>query len=798
MAQLKDLTVTGDARVIGTLYANIEGNTSTSDNTKLLKNYYSNRQTDANISHLVNGGVINFLATGSMTANKPPQDCHILHMFWDNNSGYDSQLAVGQNTNPHLYVRGQSAGTWSDWRTILDSSNYSTYALPKTGGTITGNISYNMHGSTRTPVQIYGGDANGQGLAIGAGGATIIGSGEAADNIKGQLAATTEELWLASDNSITFYTGCQDAANKKGVKLTQTRQFYPDVDDSGSLGIGDHRWSNVYAVRLVGNVSTGQVAGSWIKGKTDAAIKFNNLNAIDSTSAWYFYNMKSSGGHTIAFGGLGNNIGFYTFLSGRTNNGTDSEFICNTSTGNWSTNKKITASNGFVGSLNGNADTATKLKNVRKINGVNFDGSADITTANWGTARNIGIVNSDGTGTAVTVSVNGSGNVNLKLPATIKASLTGNADTATTIKAIDNRIIKPHNTSKGYISAYFATINGLTGDSAGGNYVDLLVLNNYKDYTGGKANALVFDKNMKRILHYQADPSATNWGAPDTIAYTSSNVASATKLQTARTIKINNTAKTFDGSSNLTWTLQDITGLVQTNFGVQLSNTTTDSGWSMINGTYNGFLLKSLRTQANAPEWIENNYGAGICFGGSDTKGILSVRYGGPGFKIAGGNGTKPVWWMRITGTSGKTYNLDSLGGNTTIVKNYTNDKLSPYITSISNNYTFVDGGINVIKTDNVLQIWGKIKIKRAAGGGNFTVNIKLPEFTNLDSSWVPDGFSSADYRMAKCGANLTETIAITTVFWRSLGLSVQYDGTPPYTGDIVCPFHMIIVKPTA
>lgn len=89
--------------------------------------------------------------------------------------------------------------------------------------------------------------------------------------------------------------------------------------------------------------------------------------------------------------------------------------------------------NTFVGALSGNAATATKLQTARTINGTSFNGSANITTANWGTARNIGIVNSDGTGTAITTSVNGSANVNLKLPATIKATLTGNASTATTL-----------------------------------------------------------------------------------------------------------------------------------------------------------------------------------------------------------------------------------------------------------------------------------------------------------------------------------------------------------------------------
>lgn len=82
-----------------------------------------------------------------------------------------------------------------------------------------------------------------------------------------------------------------------------------------------------------------------------------------------------------------------------------------------------------------NVASATKLQTARTINGTSFNGTANITTANWGTARNIGIVSSDGTSTAVPVSVNGSGNINLKLPSTIKASLTGNSSSATKLQA---------------------------------------------------------------------------------------------------------------------------------------------------------------------------------------------------------------------------------------------------------------------------------------------------------------------------------------------------------------------------
>ena len=43
--------------------------------------------------------------------------------------------------------------------------------------------------------------------------------------------------------------------------------------------------------------------------------------------------------------------------------------------------------------VSGNAGSATKLQTARKINGTSFDGSGDITTANWGTTRSITIGN---------------------------------------------------------------------------------------------------------------------------------------------------------------------------------------------------------------------------------------------------------------------------------------------------------------------------------------------------------------------------------------------------------------------
>ena len=107
-------------------------------------------------------------------------------------------------------------------------------------------------------------------------------------------------------------------------------------------------------------------------------------------------------------------------------------------------------------------------------------------------------------------------------------------------------------------------------------------------------------------------------------------------------------------------------GLLHTDFTKTIDDTTTDNGWTMINDTYRGFILKSLRMQGNAPSWVVNNYAAGVAFGGSNTKGVLSVAYdsANSGFKIAGGNGTKPVWWMQFHGTSGTNYNMDNFSVN--------------------------------------------------------------------------------------------------------------------------------------
>lgn len=154
------------------------------------------------------------------------------------------------------------------------------------------------------------------------------------------------------------------------------------------------------------------------------------------------------------------------------------------------------------------------------------------------------------------------------------------------------------------------------------------------------------------------------WSAWKTIAYTS-DIPSSLKNPYSLTLQTNgSTQTTYDGSSAKTFnvTVQNAgSGLLHNSLTIILANTTTDSGWSMINSSYNGFILKSIRTQASTPSWILGNYSAGICFGGADTKGVISCAYSTPSIRFAGGNSSKPVWWIGITGSSGVTYNLANM-----------------------------------------------------------------------------------------------------------------------------------------
>ena len=293
------------------------------------------------------------------------------------------------------------------------------------------------------------------------------------------------------------------------------------------------------------------------------------------------------------------------------------------------------------------------------------------------------------------------GNVVGNITGNVTGNLKGNADTAT-VATKANLLAnlyssRPTSANIGTNSSGgLATFKATSSMTEGKPKTDGHILHFYWDNSNGWDSQLFIANNASPELQIRGMNAGSWTNSPwktilDSVNYTSytvkkdgsgasgtwginvtGNASTSDKWKTARTITIGSSAKTLDGSSNVLWSLSDIGaassshthGLLNSDFGVILEDTTEDSGWSMLNDSYNGFLLKSIRVQRNSPDWILDNYSAGIVFGGGDTKGVISTRHYFPSIKFAGGYGDKPVWWINLTGTTGTIYNLDNMPGN--------------------------------------------------------------------------------------------------------------------------------------
>lgn len=338
------------------------------------------------------------------------------------------------------------------------------------------------------------------------------------------------------------------------------------------------------------------------------------------------------------------------------------------------------------------------------------------------------------------------GNVIGNLTGNVTGSLKGNADTSTVATKANllanlysSRPTSANIQTTG--SGGLATFKATSSMSEGKPKTDGHILHFYWDNTLGWDSQLFIANNNSPELQIRGMKAGSWADSPwktilDSTNYTSytvkkdgtgaagtwnininGNASTSDKWKTARTITIGSSAKTLDGSSNVLWSLSDIGaassshthGLLNSDFGVILEDTTEDSGWSMLNDSYNGFLLKSIRVQRNSPDWILNNYSAGIVFGGGDTKGVISTRHYSPSIKFAGGYGDKPVWWINLTGTTGTIYNLDNMPGNSaTATKLKTARKIGNVLFDGSADITLSQIGASAIgHTHNYLPLSG-------------------------------------------------------------------------------------------
>lgn len=116
----------GKGVINGTTITQVENatNATNSTNARKLVNWYSARPTSLN-AQFGDGSLRIFYATSSTTEGKSPNDATVLHLAWDNNGGWDSQLAVSTSSS-RVYSRSQNGGTWQPWKTLAFTTDIPT------------------------------------------------------------------------------------------------------------------------------------------------------------------------------------------------------------------------------------------------------------------------------------------------------------------------------------------------------------------------------------------------------------------------------------------------------------------------------------------------------------------------------------------------------------------------------------------------------------------------------------------------------------------------------------------------
>lgn len=100
-------------------------------------------------------------------------------------------------------------------------------------------------------------------LVIGGGATTVVGAGKSAAAMRSVGASANENLYLTADANVFLYSNCNTIANRRYACFDTGRNFYPDADNSGSIGTFGNRWNTGWFNTLnLAGVTSSTIANS--------------------------------------------------------------------------------------------------------------------------------------------------------------------------------------------------------------------------------------------------------------------------------------------------------------------------------------------------------------------------------------------------------------------------------------------------------------------------------------------------------------------------------------------------------
>lgn len=365
---------------------------------------------------------------------------HILRMNHGNGSGYFADIAVPLNSSDGIYWRRIQGGTNYGWYRVLDTNNYA--------GIIDGRY-VNVTGDTMTgALHLANGTRNNAGDDCGFGDCNIGGclGLQGLNGATGLAFIQQGASWSGGNN----YRFTWNGSNMTSSSTAQWNNLNADLLDGYHQAAFSMGWTTATKYRV--DRWGGNTDKNWKKIVTYVCTGGGQYQSCKVKGTIYYITGNHNQGHVIdipfeaimyAYGGTANSMlnQSYLYLPPYctwdmirivrynnnswevqvrqpsdwanisleytvTNNGgsvSAGQFI-NTSYSSTVANNYNTNVSRPTSSYANRAASADRLTTARSINGTNFDGTANITTSYWGTARNFTIGNT-------TRSVNGSGNV---------------------------------------------------------------------------------------------------------------------------------------------------------------------------------------------------------------------------------------------------------------------------------------------------------------------------------------------------------------------------------------------------